>query len=93
MTVKPSSETPKTSSVEAIPPKKPTSKKLSYKEQRELDGMESAIQAAEEKCTGFQKQLDETNDPNRTLQLYHDLAESQKELERLYHRWQELEQK
>jgi predicted nucleic acid-binding Zn-ribbon protein len=55
--------------------------------------MESAIQAAEEKCTGLQKQLDETNDPNRTLQLYHDLAESQKELERLYHRWQELEKK
>jgi ATP-binding cassette subfamily F protein uup len=82
----------------AAPPARPPAaparpRKLSYREQQELDGMEAAIVAAEEEV---QRRQAETE---RLASAGHEalaaacraLAEAQHEVERLYARWQELE--
>ena len=77
-------------------PKVETKKlKLSYKDQREYDAMESAIAETEEKI----RQLDEksvspeiTSQPLVLKQVMIDLAAAHSEIERLYERWVELEQ-
>ena len=79
-------------------PSKPKqrTKKLSYNEQREFDGMEEAILVAEEKVEALQA---ESNDPDlannrdRMTTVWADLASAQSEVERLYARWSELEGK
>ena len=77
----------------AAKPKQRT-KKLSYNEQREFDGMEEAILVAEEKVEALQA---ESNDPElannheRMTTVWADLAAAQSEVERLYARWSELE--
>ncbi|MES2200404.1 MAG: ABC transporter ATP-binding protein, partial [Chlamydiota bacterium] len=65
-------------------------KKLSYKEQNELEGMESAISSAEEKLLCLQKKLEEGQDPKETLITYKQLGEAQVSLDSLYERWQIL---
>ncbi len=67
----------------------PRAKKLSYKEQKELDGMEKAISDLEDKLSLLHKQADEGSS-NSSLELYKEMAESQKLLEALYDRWQVL---
>ncbi len=69
--------------------------KLSYKEQRELDGMEAAIEQAETRKAELEALL---NDPatyaQRTSeipQLTSELEAMTKEVDRLYARWQELQ--
>ena len=75
---------------------KQRTKKLSYNEQREFDGMEEAILVAEEKVEALQA---ESNDPDLANNHEHmttvwaDLAAAQSEVERLYARWSELEGK
>ena len=75
---------------------KQRTKKLSYNEQREFDGMEAAILVAEEKVEALQA---ESNDPDlannheRMTSVWADLAAAQSEVERLYARWSELEGK
>ena len=75
---------------------KQRTKKLSYNEQREFDGMEEAILVAEEKVEALQA---ESNDPDlannrdRMTTVWADLASAQSEVERLYARWSELEGK
>lgn len=64
-------------------------KKLSYNEQRELDGMEITIISVEEVIASLQKQLD--TDSNPSLELYHKLAEEQKKLDALFERWEYLQ--
>lgn len=64
-------------------------KKLSYNEQRELDGMEITIISVEEAIASLQKQLD--TDSNPSLELYHKLAEEQKKLDALFERWEYLQ--
>ncbi len=79
---------------EPIPPK--PSKKLSYKEQKELDEMEAAIQDAESAVAARQKELEDpavAADTKRLQDVCTALAEAQTRIETLYTRWEELEQK
>ncbi|MFM7051311.1 MAG: ABC-F family ATP-binding cassette domain-containing protein [Planctomycetota bacterium] len=90
----PSAPTPK-----ATPPAAPASpqkKKLSYNEQREFDGIESAIATAEKKAADLEARL---NDPalvadHQAYAKARDAAgAAQAEIQRLYARWEELESK
>jgi ABC transport system ATP-binding/permease protein len=69
-------------------------KKLSFKEQRELDTMESTIQAAESRLAEFirQSELPENQTrATRMAEIAKQMAETQSEIDRLYSRWSELE--
>lgn len=76
----------------AATPSSKSSRKLSYNEQRELDGMEANIQKAETRLTELTAQAQ--NCPPQNTQLLNDLtqqmAQTQAEIERLYERWSEL---
>lgn len=67
---------------------KPKSKKLSYKEQKELDGMELAIQQVEQQIEDLHMQS--ANPSAQSTELYQELADAQHRVEGLYSRWQEL---
>ena len=83
--------------VKADAPKlpKPAAVKLSYKDQRELDGMEAAIELAESKKAAIESRL-------HSPDVYANAAESAKvsfeldsaiaEVTRLYARWEQLQQ-
>src|SRR6185369_3007193 len=78
----------------AKPAKPPGARKLSFKEQRELDGMEAAIVAAEARVHELETTL---NDPQfhatRSREAHGLIAEldaARVEVARLYNRWQEL---
>ena len=68
--------------------------RLSYKDQRELDGMETAIEVAETKKSALEGKL---ADPavftraGEVATLSAELEVVTKEVERLYERWQELQ--
>ncbi len=68
--------------------------KLSYKEQRELDGMEAAIEAAETKKAELEAQLADpavySNGP-KVAEVQKELETTAAEVDRLYARWQELQ--
>jgi ATP-binding cassette subfamily F protein uup len=77
------------------PPKKERARKLNFKEQRELEGMEQAILTAEEKVASFEATL---NDPTffskraaEAPKVIADLESARKKVAQLYRRWQELE--
>ena len=81
---------------ETAKPKAPP-KKLSYKEARELEGMESAILAVEEKISEIEALF---GDPDffakygpRSAELQAELEVARAESARLYARWEELEAK
>lgn len=63
-------------------------KKLSWKEQKELEGMVDAISNVEETINLLQKKIDEHN--GNSISLYEDLAKEQAKLDSLFHRWEEL---
>ena len=69
--------------------------KLSFKDQRELDGMEAAIEVAEGAQAEQQRLLADPNlyvkEPQRLPLLQTGLEKAQAEVERLYARWQELQ--
>ncbi|MCE9666598.1 ABC-F family ATP-binding cassette domain-containing protein [Myxococcus stipitatus] len=68
--------------------------KLSYKDQRELDGMEAAIEAAETRKAELEAQLaDPTvySKSTRVAEVQKDLETTTAEVDRLYARWQELQ--
>ena len=77
------------------PKPKPLPKKLSYKETRELEGMESAILAVEEKISEIEAQFGEpdffTKYGSRSAELQAELDAARTESARLYARWEELE--
>jgi len=81
---------------EPQPAAKPRTKRLSYKDQREHDSMEAAVQAAESRLAAATAA---THDPtiaaNAALlqQRFADLTAAQAEVDRLYARWAELEEK
>ncbi|MEY2715753.1 MAG: hypothetical protein RIT24_2096, partial [Planctomycetota bacterium] len=83
---------PTTASAPASAPKR----KLSYNEQREYDGIEASIAAAEKKAADLEAKL---NDPTLLSdhQAYAKACDAagaaQAEVQRLYARWQELESK
>lgn len=69
-------------------------KKMSYHEVRELGLMESKIQTAEEKLSRLQSEIsmpENQSNAKKLTELYHQIAETQNEVETLYQRWAELE--
>lgn len=78
-----------TASVEATKSKT----KLSYKDQRDLDQMESNIQAAEAEVTALESQLRDPaykSDFNKLQELSQQHGVAQKKVEALYKRWDEI---
>jgi ABC transport system ATP-binding/permease protein len=74
----------------------PPAKKLTYKEQKELESMEQNILQAEKEIEACQQKLDDPNihsSPEKSLEAYHQLGEAQKKYEALFERWQSLEDK
>ena len=89
-----SSAAPRTAEPSAAPrPRKPG--KRSFKEQRELEGMEAAILAAEERKSALEAALADPatyqKDGAAVAGLKAELEQVTAEVERLYARWQELE--
>jgi ABC transport system ATP-binding/permease protein len=77
----------------AAQPQAPKAKgdKLSYKDQRELDGMEAAIEAAETKKAALETRLQEVaTNPAELTKVSAELETATAEVDRLYARWQEL---
>ncbi len=70
-------------------------KKLSFKDQQELDGMEAVILAAEETVTKRQATVEKAATASHLIlsDACKSLEEAQHAVERLYARWQELEAK
>ena len=80
----------------APPPERPKARKLSYHEQREWDGMEGAVLEAEARLEQARRRSEDpsiTSDPTAASELFVALAAAEKEVERLYTRWAELESK
>ena len=74
----------------------PPKKKLGYIEQRELEGIEAAVLAAEERMAEAERLAHDpavAADASALQQRFAELAASQAEVERLYTRWAELEAK
>jgi ATP-binding cassette subfamily F protein uup len=72
----------------------PKARKLSYKEQRELDGMEAAIGVAEGKVAEMEGRL-ASPDFHKSIgakapQFMSELEAARAEVARLYARWEEL---
>lgn len=68
-----------------------SSKKLSYHEQKELDGMEAVIVKTENEILLLQEKLeDASTDPKKSLETYTLLANAEEKLEALFARWEEL---
>jgi ABC transport system ATP-binding/permease protein len=68
--------------------------KLSYKEQRELEGMEAAIEAAEARKAELEARLVDPGvytDGRKVQELQRELEVTSAEVDRLYSRWQELQ--
>jgi ATP-binding cassette subfamily F protein uup len=68
--------------------------KLSYKEQRELDGMEAAIEAAETRKAALEAQLADPavySNGAKVAEVQKELEATAAEVDRLYARWQELQ--
>ena len=83
---------PASSAPAAAAPSSP--KKLTYKLQRELDGMEEAILDAEARLESLQAEAADPEvmtDGDRYAKVCRTLAETQQEVDRLYARWAELE--
>jgi len=80
----------------AEPVERPKPKKLSYHEQREWDGMETAVLEAEARLEQARVRAEDpaiTTDPTAAGELFVALAAAEREVERLYARWAELESK
>jgi len=90
---------PATKKAEAAPPPEPPKAarkpgKLSYKDQRELDGMEQAIEAAETRKAELEAQLANPavySDSKKSGEVQRELETVSTEVDRLYTRWQELQ--
>ncbi len=68
--------------------------KLSYKEQRELEGMEAAIEAAETRKAELEAKLADPavySSATKVPELQKELEAASTEVDRLYTRWQELQ--
>jgi ATP-binding cassette subfamily F protein uup len=74
-------------------PKPPSRAKLSYNEKRELELMEEKVLEAEEKVGALEGKASAESDPGRQNELYAELHAAQGEVERLYARWAELDEK
>ena len=91
-------EVEKKTTVPVVQPKpRQAQKKLSYSEQRELDGMEEKVMAAEEKVSSLEEAFCDpelfAKRPKEVPELQNALDTAKAELEALYARWDELESK
>jgi len=80
----------------APPPPKPRTKRLSYKDQREYDGIEAAVHAAEGRLAAATTAAHDPTiaaDAALLQQRFADLTAALAEVDRLYARWAELEGK
>ncbi len=88
-------ETARPEAVRSSPGTKPPgAKKLSWKEQRELEQMEGSVLAAEEEVTRLEKQSVDPQimaDHRKGHEHYEQLSKAQQLVHTLYARWQELE--
>jgi ATP-binding cassette subfamily F protein uup len=78
------------------PPPPAPKKKLTYNEQRELSGMEKAIEEGEKAVTLLQERVADPGvigDPRKLQAACAQLAEAEAKVAALYARWQELEAK
>ena len=69
-------------------------KKLSYKDQRELETIESTISTAEAKLLELTRSAElpeNSSDSIKLARLSQEMAQTQAEIERLFARWAELE--
>ncbi len=74
----------------------PSKKKLSYLEQREFDGIEERITAAERELAEWRSLLADSavlRDSQRLQEAYQSAQQAQAVIEDLYNRWAELDQK
>lgn len=87
--VKPKTTSPKAASAT------PAKKKLSFNESREYEAMEATLAAREEALHAKRDSLQEVavKDPRALEQLYQDIEAAQAEIDKLYARWAELEEK
>ena len=77
-------------------PAKPKAKRLSYLEQREFDGLEEKVLEAETAAEEARQQAEDpelASDAARLQEACEALDEAQREVDRLYERWAELEAK
>jgi ATP-binding cassette subfamily F protein uup len=72
------------------PPAAAAKKKLSYKEQRELEQIEPAIEKGEAEVARIEAMVNEGADHKRLQQLYAELGAAQAKVAALYERWAEL---
>jgi ATP-binding cassette subfamily F protein uup len=73
-----------------------SAKRFSFKDQREWDGMEAAILESEAAAQNIQKEIEDpaiARDPTKLRERCQALAEAQAQVDRLYARWKELEEK
>lgn len=78
------------------PSKKPASGRLSYMDQRDYDTIEERILEAEENKERLEEIINDpavAADPEKLRQCWAELEKCQKDVEQLYQRWDELEQK
>ena len=69
-------------------------KKLSYKDQREFDGMEAKIHEAEEKLAALEIEIakpENTSNAATLAKLSQEMQTMRTQIERMYARWAELE--
>lgn len=71
----------------------PKKKKLSYQEQKELDGMEAKILHIEQEIERLNQKATTQQDSKESLELFNKMGTLHHELEALFKRWQELEDK
>jgi ATP-binding cassette subfamily F protein uup len=75
------------------PPSQPARRKLTYKEQRELEQIEPAIEQAEAEVKRLEAAVNDPSvmsDHRKLQQLYTELGEAQAKVAALYERWAEL---
>ncbi len=93
---RPGSAAPRETGEAARPRERQRTKRLGYQEQREWDGMEGAIQEAEtalEACQRAAEDLSIASDPVALQARYAALETVRAQVNRLYARWAELEEK
>jgi ATP-binding cassette subfamily F protein uup len=93
-TAAPKKDSPAPSQAAEAPKQARKPGKLSYKEQRELEGMEAAIEAAETRKAELEAKLADPaiySSPTKVPELQKELEAASSEVDRLYTRWQELQ--
>jgi len=94
---KPKAATPRPASVATNPTAQTGPRKLSFKEKQELAGMEASILAAEERVAALQATLNDGSiykqRPTEVPALVAELEAVRAEVDRLYARWHELEER